>query len=216
MGFWNSLASAAGEKTGKAVTNAIFGKYADDQRIGIRGMETSNNQSRNDDISTKLELQKQSIELEADLREKERNQKMLDDLLLLEFDGEQLAPNIKILTKLSSMIDIWIKDKNMTTIYDVAMSKFDTGLLISQAIDESNSMVQIMAKKKEEWSAYLAEQEEIERQRLANVELERVQKEQEIQNTKTKLKKAGLMVLKIYLGIVALCIIIVIIASIFA
>ena len=216
MGFWNSLASAAGEKTGKAVTNAIFGKYADDQRIGIRGMETSNNQSRNDDISTKLELQKQSIELEADLREKERNQKMLDDLLLLEFDGEQLAPNIKILTKLSSMIDIWIKDKNMTTIYDVAMSKFDTGLLISQAIDESNSMVQIMAKKREGWSAYLAEQEEIERQRLANVELERVQKEQEIQNTKTKLKKAGLMVLKIYLGIVALCIIIVIIASIFA
>lgn len=216
MGFWNSLASAAGEKTGKAVTNAIFGKYADDQRIGIRGMEISNNQSRNDDISTKLELQKQSIELEADLREKERNQKMLDDLLLLEFDGEQLAPNIKILTKLSSMIDIWIKDRNMTTIYDVAMSKFDTGLLISQAIDESNSMVQIMAKKKEEWSAYLAEQEEIERQRLANVELARVQKEQEIQNTKTKLKKAGLMVLKIYLGIVALCIIIVIIASIFA
>ena len=108
----------------------MFGEYAEDTRIGVRGIDTRNNRGGDDDISTKLQLQKQTIELEADIREKERSQKMLDDLLLLEFDGEQIATNIKILTKLSSMIDVWIKDKRMTSIYDVAMSKFDTGLLI--------------------------------------------------------------------------------------
>ena len=33
MGFFNSLANEAGKKTGKAIGNALFGSYADDQRI---------------------------------------------------------------------------------------------------------------------------------------------------------------------------------------
>ncbi len=199
MGFWGKLADAAGEKTGKAIGNKLFGEYAEDTRIGVRGIDTRNNRGGDDDISTKLQLQKQTIELEADIREKERSQKMLDDLLLLEFDGEQIATNIKILTKLSSMIDVWIKDKRMTSIYDVAMSKFDTGLLISQTIDADNSMVLIMAKKKEEWNDYLERQKEI----------DMIEESKKAEQEKIDKKKAviGLIVLLVLL----LCLILILI-----
>lgn len=199
MGFWGKLADAAGEKTGKAIGNKLFGEYAEDTRIGVRGIDTRNNRGGDDDISTKLQLQKQTIELEADIREKERSQKMLDDLLLLEFDGEQIATNIKILTKLSSMIDVWIKDKRMTSIYDVAMSKFDTGLLISQTIDAENSMVLIMAKKKEEWNDYLERQKEI----------DMIEESKKAEQEKIEKKKAviGLIVLLVLL----LCLILILI-----
>lgn len=170
-----------GDAVGKAIGNKLFGEYAEDTRIGVRGIDTRNNRGGDDDISTKLQLQKQTIELEADIREKERSQKMLDDLLLLEFDGEQIATNIKILTKLSSMIDVWIKDKRMTSIYDVAMSKFDTGLLISQTIDAENSMVLIMAKKKEEWNDYLERQKEIDMiEESKKAEQERIEKKKAV------------------------------------
>ena len=177
----------------------MFGEYAEDTRIGVRGIDTRNNRGGDDDISTKLQLQKQTIELEADIREKERSQKMLDDLLLLEFDGEQIATNIKILTKLSSMIDAWIKDKRMTSIYDVAMSKFDTGLLISQTIDAENSMVLIMAKKKEEWNDYLERQKEI----------DMIEESKKAEQEKIEKKKAviGLIVLLVLL----LCLILILI-----
>ena len=177
----------------------MFGEYAEDTRIGVRGIDTRNNRGGDDDISTKLQLQKQTIELEADIREKERSQKMLDDLLLLEFDGEQIATNIKILTKLSSMIDVWIKDKRMTSIYDVAMSKFDTGLLISQTIDADNSMVLIMAKKKEEWNDYLERQKEI----------DMIEESKKAEQEKIDKKKAviGLIVLLVLL----LCLILILI-----
>lgn len=199
MGFWGKLADAAGEKTGKAIGNKLFGEYAEDTRIGVRGIDTRNNRGGDDDISTKLQLQKQTIELEADIREKERSQKMLDDLLLLEFDGEQIATNIKILTKLSSMIDVWIKDKRMTSIYDVAMSKFDTGLLISQTIDAENSMVLIMAKKKEKWNDYLERQKEI----------DMIEESKKAEQEKIEKKKAviGLIVLLVLL----LCLILILI-----
>lgn len=188
-----------GDAVGKAIGNKLFGEYAEDTRIGVRGIDTRNNRGGDDDISTKLQLQKQTIELEADIREKERSQKMLDDLLLLEFDGEQIATNIKILTKLSSMIDVWIKDKRMTSIYDVAMSKFDTGLLISQTIDAENSMVLIMAKKKEEWNDYLERQKEI----------DMIEESKKAEQEKIEKKKAviGLIVLLVLL----LCLILILI-----
>ncbi len=188
-----------GDAVRKAIGNKLFGEYAEDTRIGVRGIDTRNNRGGDDDISTKLQLQKQTIELEADIREKERSQKMLDDLLLLEFDGEQIATNIKILTKLSSMIDVWIKDKRMTSIYDVAMSKFDTGLLISQTIDAENSMVLIMAKKKEEWNDYLERQKEI----------DMIEESKKAEQEKIEKKKAviGLIVLLVLL----LCLILILI-----
>ena len=181
MGFWGNLADEAGKKTGKAITNTLFGNAAADQTIDIKGGLNNPNSSSgggSDDITTQLKLQKQNIELEAEIREKEKNQKILDDILLLEFEAENIATNIKILTKLSSMIDIWIKDENMAPFYDVAITKFDTGLLISQAIDSNNPLVAIMTKKKEEWNAYITEQAELEQQRLIQIEQEAQQRQE--------------------------------------
>ncbi len=97
------------------------------------------------------------------------------------------------------MIDVWIKDKRMTSIYDVAMSKFDTGLLISQTIDAENSMVLIMAKKKEEWNDYLERQKEI----------DMIEESKKAEQEKIEKKKAviGLIVLLVLL----LCLILILI-----
>ena len=203
MGFWGNLADEAGKKTGKAITNTLFGNAAADQTIDIKGGLNNPNSSSgggSDDITTQLKLQKQNIELEAEIREKEKNQKILDDILLLEFEAENIATNIKILTKLSSMIDIWIKDENMAPFYDVAITKFDTGLLISQAIDSNNPFVAIMTKKKEEWNAYITEQAELEQQRLIQIEQE-AQQRQELKKKEAEKNALRTKKFLIFLGI---------------
>ncbi len=168
----------AGSKTGKAIGNAIFGKKGADQTINLQG-DFDGSSSRRTDISDQLELQKQNIEMQAEIRENERNQKILDDIMLLEFDAENVANNVKILTKLSSMIDIWIKDEDMISFYEVAITKFDMGLLVSQTIDPQNPFVALMAKKRDEWNSYIAKQEELEKQRLLQIEQERLEREKQ-------------------------------------
>ena len=199
MGFFDSLASEAGKKTGKAIGNALFGDKAAD--LTIQGAGNGANVNNSNDIEEKLRLQKQNIELEAQIREKEKNQKMLDDLLLLEFDGESIANNIKIMTKLSSMIDLWIKDKNLLSFYEVAITKFDTGLLICQTIDANNTMVAVMTSKKENWNRYLAEQKEQE-------EAEKRKVEEDALKAKENAKK---IMLYVCVGIVVLNIILLIV-----
>lgn len=178
MGFWDSMMDEAGSKTGKAIGNAIFGKKGADQTINLQG-DFDGSSNRRTDISDQLELQKQNIEMQAEIRENERNQKILDDIMLLEFDAENVANNVKILTKLSSMIDIWIKDEDMISFYEVAITKFDMGLLVSQTIDPQNPFVALMAKKKDEWNSYIAKQEELEKQRLLQIEQERLEREKQ-------------------------------------
>lgn len=178
MGFWDSMMDEAGSKTGKAIGNAIFGKKGADQTINLQG-DFDGSSSRRTDISDQLELQKQNIEMQAEIRENERNQKILDDIMLLEFDAENVANNVKILTKLSSMIDIWIKDEDMISFYEVAITKFDMGLLVSQTIDPQNPFVALMAKKRDEWNSYIAKQEELEKQRLLQIEQERLEREKQ-------------------------------------
>lgn len=178
MGFWDSMMDEAGSKTGKAIGNAIFGKKGADQTINLQG-DFNGGSNRETDISDQLKLQKQNIEMQAEIRENERNQKILDDIMLLEFDAENVANNVKILTKLSSMIDIWIKDEDMISFYEVAITKFDMGLLVSQTIDPQNPFVALMAKKKDEWNSYIAKQEELEKQRLLQIEQERLEREKQ-------------------------------------
>lgn len=178
MGFWDSMMDEAGSKTGKAIGNAIFGKMGADQTINLQG-DFNGGSDRETDISDQLKLQKQNIEMQAEIRENERNQKILDDIMLLEFDAENVANNVKILTKLSSMIDIWIKDEDMISFYEVAITKFDMGLLVSQTIDPQNPFVALMAKKKDEWNSYIAKQEELEKQRLLQIEQERLEREKQ-------------------------------------
>lgn len=178
MGFWDSMMDEAGSKTGKAIGNAIFGKKGADQTINLQG-DFDGSSNRRTDISDQLELQKQNIEMQAEIRENERNQKILDDIMLLEFDAENVANNVKILTKLSSMIDIWIKYEDMISFYEVAITKFDMGLLVSQTIDPQNPFVALMAKKRDEWNSYIAKQEELEKQRLLQIEQERLEREKQ-------------------------------------
>lgn len=195
MGFWDSMMDEAGSKTGKAIGNAIFGKKGADQTINLQG-GFDGGSNRGTDISNQLELQKQNIEMQAEIRENERNQKILDDIMLLEFDAENVANNVKILTKLSSMIDIWIKDEDMISFYEVAITKFDMGLLVSQTIDPQNPFVALMAKKKDEWNSYIAKQEELEKQRLLQIEQERLEREkQKPARNKKRVKKILLTII---------------------
>jgi len=142
MGFWKNMTNEFGKKTGKAIGNKLYGANADDKRIGI-------NRGRSDDsgVNVQVELKKAEIEktqFQANLKretiEFEKNQKLLDDVLNIEFDPTNKDGIIKNLTTLSSYIDLWAKNCNYTEHQDAAISKYDSGLVLLNAIDPSNPM----------------------------------------------------------------------------
>ena len=101
------------------------------------------------------------------------------------------------------MIDVWMKDEDMQSFYEVARSKFDTGLMISQAIDANNSMVIVMSKKQDEWNMYLAKQKE-------EQDLAEQKRQEQITNLKLKAKQSGKKAAIIAAIIIALWIILMI------
>jgi multidrug efflux pump subunit AcrB len=152
MGFWKNMTNEFGKKTGKAIGNKLYGAHADDKRVGI-------NRGRSDDsgLKVQVELKKAEIEnsqfkanLERETIEFEKNQKLLDNVLNIEFDPTNKDSIIRSLTTLSTYIDLWVKGGEYDTHLDAALSKYDSGLALLNAIDPSNPMnIYFLQKKRE-------------------------------------------------------------------
>jgi len=137
MGFLEKAANEFGKKTGKALGNKLYGANADDRRVGInRG--------------SSLEAQQAEAAVKMRQMEYEKNQKMLDEVLNVEFDPTNKDGIIRGLTTLSSYIDLWIKSGDCKEHLDAALSKYDSGLALLSTIDPSNPMNAYFLQKKTE------------------------------------------------------------------
>ena len=150
MGFLDNLGNEFGKKTGKAMGNKLYGKHADDIRLGSR---TDLNANINHDSSSVGQNIDNYEEIEKEKRKTlklEQNSKFLESIINVEFDSQDKDSIIKTLTILSSYVDLWLKESNKN--HAIARAKFDTGLAILSTVDPQNPMITYFTNKKSEWS----------------------------------------------------------------
>jgi len=154
MGFWKNMTNEFGKKTGKAIGNKLYGAYGDDKRLGINRGKLK---GESDGLKLEYKLQQaeaQNARFQADLEretiEYEKNQRLLDDVLSIEFDPSDKDDLLKHLTTLSAYIDLWSKNGSMEDYHEAAFSKFDVGLALLNAVDSQNPMNAYFAQRKAE------------------------------------------------------------------
>ncbi len=159
MGFFDNLGDEFGRKTGKALGNKLYGRHADDIRVGSRSEQNVNlNVNHGNSGFNGGNVQRDTTDYEAmekakrETLKQEQESKFLESIINVEFDANDKDAIVKTLTSLSSYVDLWIKDSSKNA--NVARSKFDTGLAMLSAVDASNPMITYFTNKKLEWSNY--------------------------------------------------------------
>lgn len=140
-----------GTKTGKALGNKLYGRNADDYRIGFGVQEDNHSKSKrfdDDDDDIENELMTKQIE-----RDNERDDQLLNELLSVEFDYNNKDAIIRTISKIASLVDLWLMNGDSDKKLAAAKSKFDTGLAMLTAIDPSNPMIPYFNNKKVEWTS---------------------------------------------------------------
>lgn len=149
MGFWRNLADEAGKKTGKAIGNKVFGKYGADQVIEVRGGVN------NDGGKQQVVVEKKDVMSEAyatqQVEEHRNKLTRKNEIIDLEFSDSDIQHNYKLLFKLIPMIESWYKQQE-TDMYELARSKYESGLLMCQMMDPTNPNIALLQGKLKEWN----------------------------------------------------------------
>ena len=162
VGFFNTVFTEFGKKTGKALGNKLYGAYADDRRVGVNrgalkgesdGLKISvNNQNRQAEIEREKNKRQDEIEQNREIRQAEQQGKF-DDILNITLDPTNKDELLRSLTTLSIYADMWAKESNPEEHLVAAKSKFDTGVALLQAIDPQNPMVNFFLQKQKDLKA---------------------------------------------------------------
>lgn len=148
MGFWGSLADAAGEKTGKAIGNAVFGKKAADQVIDVRG--SVNNDGGKQQVVVEKKDAVQEAYATQQVEEHRNKLTRKDEIIDLEFSDSDIQQNYRQLFKLIPMVESYYKQQE-SDIYELARSKYESGLLMCQMMDSTNPNIALLQGKLKEW-----------------------------------------------------------------
>ena len=157
MGFWGNLANEAGKKTGKAIGNAVFGKHAADQVIDVNGGISNGAGGQQDAI--KEAYAAQEIEERRELLSRE------NEIMNLEFSDSDIQYNYRLLFKLIPMIESYYK-QNEKRMYEGTRSKYESGLLMCQMLDPSNTNLILLQNKLKEWDEIKKEDEKKDKRKL--------------------------------------------------
>ena len=152
MGFFDNLGNEFGKKTGKVIGNKLYGKHADDIRLGARIEHGYSNSNGGENVQRDTTNYEAMEKAKRKTLKQEQESKFLESIINVEFDANDKDAIVKTLTSLSSYVDMWIKDSSKNA--NVARSKFDTGLAMLSAVDASNPMITYFTNKKLEWSNY--------------------------------------------------------------
>uniref|UniRef100_UPI0040576AAA hypothetical protein n=1 Tax=Alistipes sp. TaxID=1872444 RepID=UPI0040576AAA len=148
MGFLGSLADAAGEKTGKAIGNAVFGKKAADQVIDVRG--SVNNDGGKQQVVVEKKDAVQEAYATQQVEEHRNKLTRKDEIIDLEFSDSDIQQNYRLFFKLIPMVETWYKQQD-TDMYELARSKYESGLLMCQMMDPTNPNIALLQGKLNEW-----------------------------------------------------------------
>jgi len=144
MGFFKTAINEFGKKTGKALGNKLYGAYADDKRVGINRGKLKEESDGLKVVLKQQQAEAQNARFQADLKretiEYEKNLRLFDDILNIEFEPANKDGIIKHLTTLSAYIDLWSRDTDLAEYHEVASSKYDVGVALLNAIDPDNPM----------------------------------------------------------------------------
>lgn len=165
-----------GKKAGKALGNAVFGTYAEDKRIGVRYEQGSAKKPRKGRSASKqvedeqrgslLTISADAIRAQAEERRKDRaieiaaeerraNKRIKDesDVLSLVFDPEDPKQIVRLLSKLSSVVELTLKneDDDDDGLGAAAESQFATGLAMLKSIKPNHAMIAHFEGKKVQW-----------------------------------------------------------------
>ena len=196
MGFFSNMFDAAGTKTGKAITNKLFGKYANDLNVGmsLSASEASDDQVKIEREHTKrmlkeAEIEDRRIEQQREDAKSERMDALHDELISYQLDMNNVSGLTQSLSYLSSIVDSYSDDWKAKKVVAVAKTKFELGLTMLKKTSERD-MIAFFEAKKKDW--------------------EMRQREQELQR-----KNAMKNLLKIGIGMLVLLIIVAVLALVF-
>ena len=194
------MADEAGKKTGKAIGNKLFGRYADDVRIGYGEIgDNGANSAKAEVKKSKIEAKerRKDLKLQEKFNVKNNLRQQIAEIQSFAFDTQSVKANINALMQLSSIIESidedelgssWDEDENtlQKKLLDSAQSKLNLGINLCKSIDPTDPSIAI----------------------FENIIKEKHQREEE---KKKEEKKVNLLVLWLFLGsiafIVLLCII---------
>ena len=166
MGFLSNVADEAGKKTGKAIGNKLFGRYADDVRIGYGEIDDGNASAKAEVKIAKIEAKerKKELKLKEKFKVKDNLRQQIAEIQSITFDTQSVKANINVLMQLSSIIEStdeddidssWDEDENtlQKKLLDSAESKLKMGINLCKAIDPTDptiAMFENVIKKKQE------------------------------------------------------------------
>lgn len=155
MGFLSNMADEAGKKTGKAIGNKLFGRYADDFRIGVGDLDdgTSSAKAEVKKVKAEAKEKRKEIKLKEQLNTKKDLRKRINEVQSMAFDTQDVKANFNVMMQLSSIIesyddddiDMWDDDKNSLreSLFKAAHSKLNMGISLCKAIDPSDPSIGI-------------------------------------------------------------------------
>ena len=73
-----------------------------------------------------------------------------DEIIDLEFSDSDIQQNYRLLFKLIPMVETWYKQQD-TDMYELARSKYESGLLMCQMMDPTNPNIALLQGKLNEW-----------------------------------------------------------------
>lgn len=155
MGFLSNMADEAGKKTGKAIGNKLFGRYADDVRIGYGEIGDNGAASAKAEVKkTKIEAKerRKDLKLQEKFNVKNNLRQQINEIQSIAFDTQNVKANINALMQLSSIIESinedelgssWDEEENtlQQKLLDSAQSKLMMGINLCKAIDPTDSTI---------------------------------------------------------------------------
>ena len=154
MGFLNNFADEFGAKTGKALGNKLFGKHADDYRIGFGESEQSGGGATKRDLElAELEAKHRLDEMEA-----AELQALKQEIKMITFSSTNLEENFNKLDNLLPYLEMDPEDcgEDMAVVVKAAQSKFKSGMVVCKNIDPNNPVIQYLESEQNERKEKLA------------------------------------------------------------
>lgn len=160
MGFLKNAADEFGKKTGKALGNKLYGRHADDIRIGMGGLDGGGEKktTRHDveiaeieSETRELELDQKTreIELAAELEEKSQFRDISNEIAAITFSTTNIEENFAKLDAILPYAKMESrKDKAKEQLVDIAQTKFQTGLALCRRINPDHPMLEIYEEQK--------------------------------------------------------------------
>lgn len=157
MGFLSNVADEAGGKTGKGIGNKLFGRYADDVRIGYGEIGDNGNASAKAEgkkVKIAAKERKKELKLKEQFKVKDNLRQQIAEIQSITFDTQSVKANINVLMQLSSIIEStdeediyssWDDDENtlQKKLLNSAESKLKMGINLCKAIDPTNPTIVI-------------------------------------------------------------------------